>query len=97
MSANHPPVSPQSGPEVKFYSNGSGPSSQRKAGTIVVKFTAEDAKRFIVSGDAANKEFKMKLPLKLRLSNDPNDPHGKVKASLVMADAQTPTVAYQNN
>lgn len=84
MSADHPSNAP-SGFEVKFAANTST-TSQRKAGTIVVRLTAEDAKRFIVSGDANSKEFKMKLPLKLKLSNDPNDPHAKLKARLVIAD-----------
>lgn len=73
MSANTA-IKPPSSLEVKVVTNGHSASSHRKTGTITVKFTAEDAKRFIVSGDPDSKEFKMKLPLKLKLSTDPNDP-----------------------
>jgi hypothetical protein len=58
--------------------------SQRKTGTIVVKFSAQDAKKFIICGDPSSKGLKMKLPLKLKLASDPADPSRKLKAKLVL-------------
>jgi hypothetical protein len=88
MSADHK-QKPGSSFEVKLVASSSNLPSQKKAGTIVIKMTAEDVKRFIVQGDSGSKEFKMKLPLKLKLSNDPTDPQAKIKARLVMADQPT--------
>ena len=69
-------------------SNQNGASSQKKTGTIVVKFTAQEGKHFIVSGGTNGKGLKMKLPLKLKITSDPNDPHSKLKAQLVMPDQE---------
>jgi hypothetical protein len=69
-------------------SDAKAPSSKKKAGTIIVTFTAQEAKKFIVSGDTQGKGLKMKLPLKLKLTTDPNDPHSRLKAKLVLPDHQ---------
>ena len=68
--------------------NQNGASPQKKTGTIVVKFTAQEAKHFIVSEGNNGKGLKMKLPLKLKLTSDPKDPHSKFKAQLVMPDKE---------
>ena len=53
-----------------------------------MKISAQEAKNFIAFGDTHGKKLKMKLPLKLKLTTDPNDPHSKFTGKLVLADQE---------
>jgi hypothetical protein len=69
--------------EVKLSKN---ENSKKESGTIILKLTSEEVKKFIVSGYPNSKELKLKLPLKLKLSNnskDGKDP-SKLSAKLIL-------------